>query len=340
MTRAKQSLTFFIPNSVPEQNSWLSRIHFFKEFSKINGNKTLLEEQYEKDKLILWRLNEGDYKTDTYCFRVQSSDSICKLEKASCEVVENTDLLSKTEDQNQKELVVTGGENYFETASVLKIKSSKDFVESKTEQESFSEEQKNSLKQKEESDKNQKKEVKDLFYLTKTKNFLFKRNLGDHLHFFLQKLSYQSFEEIQTLIENSFLTNKDKEQIRQALIYITQLKKPEMNLFLKEGFSEWPFKLQKQNVIFQGQIDLWANHSDEIHLFDYKSSSPQSSTGVKKQLIFYSWILDESYHPKKIWMYEVYPFQKDIKQSLYDKAHKNLIEAWIKQINLNKSINQ
>ena len=127
------------------------------------------------------------------------------------------------------------------------------------------------------------------------------------------------------------MSKEDQEQIKQALTYITQLKEPPMNLFLKTGFSEWPFKCQKQKVILQGRIDLWAWDSDEIHLFDYKSSaSPSPQT--KKQLIFYSWVLDEFYHPKKVWMYEVYPFQQIIKKRLYEHSHKEIFESWLKKV--------
>ena len=48
MTRAKQSLALFFPNSPPEQNSWLSRVSFFKEFTANEAHRTLLEEQYDK----------------------------------------------------------------------------------------------------------------------------------------------------------------------------------------------------------------------------------------------------------------------------------------------------
>ena len=438
MTRAKQSLALFIPNSPPEQNSWLSRVSFFKEFVGSEGHHTLLEEQYNKKdkKLKSWKLNEGHYRTSHYSFCVKSSESICQspdqfidsdrkskssftVKKASeleslsliKEVKERSESespslikkaegkeenlvvtgedqsfkarskiipgseedfinsvkdskvisLSKKEGQKKEIPILTGVEKYFK-GSALQIKSSKDFVDD-IEKDQFSGEGMEAyesaqpIKAKKGSDEilyrqdvdlqkpeisnekpennfqenpAQQKETFSPVYLSKTKNILFKTHLGRHLHLFLQRLSYQSFERIQSFIKDSFLSKEDQKKIKQALIYIIELKEPQMNLFLKTGFSEWPFKCQKQNVLLQGRIDLWGWDSDEIHLFDYKSSISQSSQ-TEKQLIFYSWILDEFYHPKNVWMYEVYPFQQTIRKKLYDSSHKKMFENWLKK---------
>ena len=227
-----------------------------------------------------------------------------------------------------------------EPALKLKIKSSQDFIKETTTEDKLSEEKsfyfqkrqnisgKNSKKRsKERPDKN----IQTKFSFFKAKNTVFKASLGHHLHFFLQRLAHQSFEKTMPLIDKISLSKKDKEQIEQALIYTIQLKDPPINLFLKTGFPEWPFKMKKQNALLQGQIDLWAWDSHNIHVFDYKSSlslSPQT----KKQLIFYSWILDQFYHPKSIIMSEVYPFQQMIHQSVYNPSHKSLFENWLNKI--------
>ena len=353
MTRAKQSLALFIPNSPPEQNSWLDSVCFFKEFAVSNGRCPLLEEKHNeknKNKLKSWRLNEGHYKTSHYSFCVQSSESICKSPeefiysdkglKSSCfstkanqkqpalvlagkerhfEMVFNQKTRPsqkfKKEKIKRENLVVTGRGVEFEPAFKLKTKSSQDFIKETVTEDKLSKEKPD-------------KDFQTPFSFSKAKNIVFKAHLGNHLHFFLQKLAYQSFEKTRSLIESSFLSKADKERIEQALIYITQLKDPKMNLFLKTGLPEWPFKLKKQNVLLQGQIDLWAWDSNKIHLFDYKSSSSQSPQ-TKKQLIFYSGILDEFYHPESIVMYEVYPFQKMIHQSVYNQSHKSLFEDWL-----------
>ena len=417
MTRAEHSLTLFIPNSVPQRNSWLDSIQFFKEFSAPDEALPLLAVQYDKKdqtKLKSWRLNEGQYNTKHYFFCVQSSESICqspdqwihdgnelkksfpkkhigwkeqnftsaeseyfKNESNDKSEIKNSGMAEKLQEDykiplkkikdvshNQKGeiVVVTGGEEYFKKDCGLKVKSFKHFLKETMEKEQapgkrakkyksshFTKDQQwnvsdkiiTSLEKTEISNAKSEnylrgsllsEEAKASFHFFKAKNLLFKTNLGNHLHFFLQKLSYRTFEQIQPLVEILFLSKEEQKQIKQALTYITELKEPPMKLFLKTGFSEWPFKMRKGKVFLQGQIDLWALDKKHIHLFDYKSSESQSSR-TKKQLIFYSGILNELYHPEKIWMYEVYPFQKMLRKSLYNQSHKSLFKGWIDGIN-------
>ena len=75
-------------------------------------------------------------------------------------------------------------------------------------------------------------------------------------------------------------------------------------------------------------MDLWAWDGEDIKIFDYKSSESQSHH-AEKQLIFYSWILEEIYHPRKIQMYVLYPFQKKITSYPYKEEDKNLFENWL-----------
>ena len=413
MTRAKQSLALFIPNSVPQRNSWLDSVQFFKEVSIPEGASPLLEVQYDKKdqtKLKSWKLNDGKYETQNYLFCVQSSESICQslnqwvhagseLEKPLSKKhkkqkqqdftsTESEHFKNESNDKSKRQafrmigelqedyripfnktrnvshnqkgeiIIVTGGEEYFKKDCGLKVKSFKHFLKETMEKEQypnkktkglrnlyFAKDQKKhisnktvmSLEKPEISNVKSEnylresllsEETKAPFYFSKEKNILFKTNLGNHLHFFLQKLSYRTFEQIQPLTEILFLSKAEQKQIKQALAYIVELKEPPMNLFLKTGFSEWPFKMRKGKVLLQGQIDLWAWDKKHIHLFDYKSSESQSSR-IKKQLIFYSGILNELYHPEKIWMYEVYPFQKRICKSFYDQSYKNLFKDWL-----------
>ena len=376
MTRAKQSLALFIPNAVPQKNSWLNGISFFKEFAVPKGGHPLLEEQYdEKDKAKLksWKLNEGLYTTGKYLVCVQSSESVCQAntEKSLNIMAEfrgkdTTESKGDGQDSSkQKVSALTGGEKYFGGDRELQVRSSGHFVKDTMEGEEVSKENVNSykglpkedrrfsyktgmdFKKSDVKDKNmdadslekspQKNKIKDSFYFSREKNILFKTHLGNHLHFFLQRLSHRSLDQVQPLIENSFLSKGDQEKIQRALIYINELKKPLMSSFLKTGFSEWPFKMKKNNVLLQGQVDLWGWESDEIHLFDYKSSLSQSSL-AKKQLIFYSWVLNEFYHPKKIWMYEVYPFQQKVCSLFYNESHNSLVENWLTKINPKESV--
>ena len=122
---------------------------------------------------------------------------------------------------------------------------------------------------------------------------------------------------------------EDQEKIKKALIYIKNIKEPNISSFFKTGHSEWPFKFQKKNIILSGQIDLWSWSGEEISLFDYKSAV---SKNVKNQLIFYSWILDQMYQPKALWMYECRPLEEKIEKTLYQPQHKELFENWFEAL--------
>ncbi len=317
MTRAKQSLTLFIPNMPPQKNSWLSEVKFFKEFSVSEGKAPLLEERLdEKDqtKIKSWRLNEGLYKTKSCLFCVQSSESICQ---APDQWISSGPAEQKPENASysHKKIAVTGGEEHFKEDFRLRAESFSHFLSAA------------------EDTAGEKAKEPEEFNITRAKNTLFKANLGNHLHIFLQKLSRRPLEQIQPLIKNIFLTPEEQKQIKQALAYISELKDPDMRRFLKTGFSEWPFQVKKGKALFQGRVDLWAwdHNQKHIHLFDYKSS-PSQPDRTKKQLIFYSGILNQIYHPEKIWMYEVYPFQKTIRPALYNSSHQSLFESWLDKI--------
>ena len=414
MTRAKQSLAVFIPNTVPDKNSWLSRQSFFKAFS-VSGRALLsINDDKIKQKMTSWRLNPGHYKTSRYSFYVESSESFyeeqeeCtgkswqksssfsdskkedagqlnvqiqvfdKDEKASQSASFENLSSSKSKEKKtktQKQNCDKDSPHTVPATGSVKIKSSEDFVryileKKTTDAQNFSDiegskedwsDHKNLHRQKKSDDKtfldknsSDKKAVheirrinlkasskkkyfqkkRNLFYSPQMKNILLKRNLGNHLHFFLQKLSHQSFETVQPVIEKSFLPLDKRRQIQKAVLYVAQLKKPDMSYFLKTGFSEWPFKIQRQNTVLQGQIDLWAWDSKEIHIFDYKSSLSLSQT-AQKQLVFYSWILNEFYHPQKIWMYEVYPIEETLKEkTLYSESDKTEVEDWLNNLEI------
>ena len=206
--------------------------------------------------------------------------------------------------------------------------SSKDFIQFITQTES----QKKSFIQTKRNPKSPPRpsQKKSDFSFLKTKNILFKSSLGSQLHFFLQKLFYFPFEKLDSLIKSSpFLSQENQEKIKKALLYVQELKEPDISSCFKTGYSEWPFQLKKKNIVLKGQIDLWSWVGKEIYLFDYKSAV---SKNVKNQLIFYSWILDHMYQPKAIWMYECYPLNEKIQKTLYQPQHKKLFADWFKSL--------
>lgn len=307
MTRAEESLAVFIPNIPPEKNSWLKGVSFFERLcvKSEESKQNLLEKKFDPKnakRIQLWRLNEGFYKTGFYSFRVQSVDSLCQgLD------LDSKKLLASKQKQEKKSPALTGGEKYFESLSLEKPLSSKHFID----------------------EREDRSPVHKDFQLVKEKNILNKTYLGNHLHFFLKKLAFQPLKQVQSLVGSAVLLEKEKKQIQEALVYIYKLKKPPMKLFLEKGFPEWPFKLKKEGLLVQGQVDLWGWDDKDIHIFDYKSSESQLHQ-TKRQLIFYSWVLNEFYQPNRICFHAVYPFQKKIISSLYGETEKSLFDRWMK----------
>ncbi|MDE0091676.1 MAG: hypothetical protein OXN83_00125, partial [Oligoflexia bacterium] len=361
MTRAKESLAVFFPHgNLPKKNSWLKEVDYF---SKIRG---LLQKE---DVSKVWRLNSGVYQQDSYSLTVldcenvnQNAQSFIKFSKdlKSKTVVESQIVsqdmkkVSDSSDLNlqvetvsfsqiknhlkSEEKLITPNQPVISAKAEISLQpkalngntesnvvsvsdiplkagvkindySSKDFIQFITQI------------------KNQKRSD---FSLMKTKNILFKSSVGNQLHFFLQKLFYFPFEKLNHLIHTSpSLSKENQEKIKKALLYIKKLKEPDMSSCFKTGFSEWPFKFQKRNIILKGQIDLWSWFEKEIYLFDYKSAV---SNNVKNQLIFYSWILDQMYQPEAIWMYESYPLEGKTRKTLYQPQHKELFETWFKTL--------
>ena len=335
MTRAKDSLTIFLPHDrQPKRNSWLKEVDYFH---KVKG--LLYKDEAEK----IWLLNSGVYQKGDYSLTVKECNVFNKEtqliagKKIKSQVQKTSlGLCDRSASSNEQ---VSSSQSIFPKANVSKLspKALSD-VQSKTfpqaDDINLSDRKlKNSAQNKSYSSKDfiqfitqPESHEKSDFSFKKTKNILFKSSLGSQLHFFLQKLFYFPFEKVEHLINVSpFLSKEDQERIKQALVYIKELKEPKISSCFKTGFSEWSFQLQREEIILKGQIDLWSWIGNEIYLFDYKSAV---SKNVKNQLIFYSWILDQIYQAKAIWMYECYPLEEKTKKTLYQPQHKELFESW------------
>ena len=315
MTRAKDSLAVFIPHGKePKKNSWLKGVSYFDKIQNLS---------YKDRENKTWQLNSGFYKTENYILTVHDCNT---FNKKSQLIISSSDKI-----KNQVKTIFSGN-----TDKDINFIQSKDFIQAmsinlqdktdkKTAQiKSYSSKNFIQFINQKEIEKQTKSSFK------KAKNILFKSSLGSQLHFFLQKLFYFPFEKLESLIISSpFLSKENQEKIKKALIYVQNLTEPNMSDCFKNGFSEWSFKFQKEAIILKGQIDLWSWSGKEIYLFDYKSSF---SKNVKDQLIFYSWILNQMYQPKAIWMYECYPLQENIKKTLYQPEHKELFDSWFSSL--------
>ena len=155
--------------------------------------------------------------------------------------------------------------------------------------------------------------------------------LDQNFTFFCRSFFISLSKELEILIENQ--DQKTQVLIRPAIDYILSLKEPHLSSFFKKGFSEWNFKFKIESLTLQGQIDFWCQLDSVIHVIDYKSSSPHFTgfNSTRSQLVFYSWVLNEIYHPKQIFIYECYPLKKVTKKTKFHTKDKKEVELWIKE---------
>ncbi|MCY4321917.1 MAG: UvrD-helicase domain-containing protein [Bdellovibrionaceae bacterium] len=312
MTRAKNSLALFIPhNKEPRKNSWLKGLDYFYRISGLLEHKASSK---------IWKLNSGIYSQKGYSLIVENCETINQDPQSyiqsdftdSFPADKNSSFLTKDLSQSNSKAscnFITSNYKSFKKTVKINSFSSKDFIKFL----------------------DRSKDQKNNISFSMTKNVLLKSCLGVQLHFFLQKLFYTSIEKLDFLIHsNPSLSKKNQEKIKKALIYIKELKDPNISSFFKTGYSEWSFKFKKQNIILKGQIDLWSWSDKDIYLFDYKSAVSKS---VKNQLIFYAWILNQMYQPRAIWMHECYPLEEQIKKMKYSDQHEELFNNWFKTLN-------
>lgn len=159
-----------------------------------------------------------------------------------------------------------------------------------------------------------------------------KAQKGSDLHRIFEALKYSSQEHVQGRI-----LEKLNEQDRKSIKFL--LEQSDLNLkdILRKGHNEWGFGLKTKSRFLQGQIDLWGELDDEIHVLDYKTGSSFYSDKAFQQLALYTRALFEmkviSTH-KKIIHSVVYPAEglikkKDFKD--FDHFEKNL-ESKIKDL--------
>ena len=247
-----------------------------------------------------WEIKEGFYKRENYSFLVERNIKEQKIHKvlpssSSSKVLWNMKTKQKTKNP---------------------IKSSRDFILSSVANNKRS---------------SNEKPLLPLSHPIKEVHSFIKAQQGTQLHYYLHLLCQQSDSRVLKRIETSFLSSEEKLELKRALNYTMNLKHPPLSLFLKKGFPEWSFKLKQGSFVLQGQIDLWGWQSEHIYLFDYKSSNT-NKTLVKKQLAFYSYVLEKLYNPKDIKCFAIYPFQKQTEEYSYSLREKKEMSLWLKSL--------
>ena len=176
----------------------------------------------------------------------------------------------------------------------------------------------------------QVQEKKD-FIPKKVENLFFASDKGSYLHECLYLINFYPYEHIKNKVLSSDFSVKNKNLILDAIEWLLSLKDPDMSLFFNKEGAEWSFQIPFKGSVLQGQIDLWSQKQDSIWVFDYKSSDKEKDA-TKRQLMFYSYVLDQIYHPKKLVMCALYPFQKTYDEMVFSEQDKKEVEAWLNSL--------
>lgn len=141
-----------------------------------------------------------------------------------------------------------------------------------------------------------------------------KAQYGTDLHRIFESMKYVEME-----VLRKDLTVNDQ----AAIDYMLAQKDLRLAELLQHGHNEWGFGLKTRTRFIQGQIDLWAELPDEIHVLDYKTGSSFFSDKAFEQLSLYTMALlkmNQIPANKKIVHSVVYPIEKTLKQKTFLNA--------------------
>ena len=133
-----------------------------------------------------------------------------------------------------------------------------------------------------------------------------KAQYGSDLHRIFESLKYLDIDEVKKRVTKAEV---------EAIDYLYSVKEIDINELLAKGHNEWGFGLKTKTKFIQGQIDLWAELDNEIHVLDYKTGSSQYADKAFEQLGFYTKALLEMKQVsknKKIVHTVIYPVEKTI----------------------------
>lgn len=122
---------------------------------------------------------------------------------------------------------------------------------------------------------------------------------------------FESMKFVDTNVLLSSLSESDK----QVVSYLFQQKELNFSDLLQHGHSEWGFGLKTQSSFIQGQIDLWCELDNEVHVLDYKTGSSAFAEKAFEQLSIYTFALARMKaisQNKKIIHSVVYPLEQFI----------------------------
>ncbi|MCY4512933.1 MAG: UvrD-helicase domain-containing protein, partial [Bdellovibrionales bacterium] len=248
LTRAEETVTIMAPAKKPSANSWFQRFGFFRELENIplkkNSKKALenksIESSTGSDK------RESSSSDQTGFVKTGFVKTGLHIKRNYCLLVEHNPVEEKPYQNETPSPSLLQPFNSIQTRQPHQ-KTAGDFVR----------------------DKNPSTRKTD-FILTREKNIFFKTDQGRYLHDCLRLLNIHSLDVLQKKISQRDFSAVEKNNILSALRWINDLEEPNMKLFLKTGFAEWPFQWKTKTATLQGRIDLWGWKDDVLWVFDYK----------------------------------------------------------------------
>ncbi|MFZ4402542.1 MAG: UvrD-helicase domain-containing protein [Pseudobdellovibrionaceae bacterium] len=119
-------------------------------------------------------------------------------------------------------------------------------------------------------------------------DFLNKADQGIFLHHVFQTLQLQKNPDT---MENYY---KLSDSEHKSLHYLRQLDQIPFSDILKNGFSEWGFSYLEDQIVYQGQIDLWAKFDNQVWIVDYKTGDSKYKDKAFEQLKTYARALQKT----------------------------------------------
>jgi ATP-dependent helicase/nuclease subunit A len=138
-----------------------------------------------------------------------------------------------------------------------------------------------------------------------------KAQYGSDLHRIFESLKYLEVDEVKKRVSKNEI---------EAIDYLYSVKEIDIKELLQKGHNEWGFGLKTKTKFIQGQIDLWAELDNEIHVLDYKTGSSAYAEKAFEQLGFYTKALLEMKqvpNHKRIVHTVIYPVEKTIVTKSY-----------------------
>lgn len=130
---------------------------------------------------------------------------------------------------------------------------------------------------------------------------------GTQAHKLFEALKFTPYDELVKFCED---------EMKKPLEFIATLQQPPLLEIISQGYVEWGFALQHENILLQGQIDLWGVVDKTLWLVDYKTGSQRYSASAIEQLQFYAWALAQMKYLgqiESVQLVVVYPVDEVVK---------------------------